>query len=263
MTAQDVQNHLKSFDEGWVNWDKSVDTFKAGDPGTEVRGIAVGWKAHMDALKKAHDLGCNMFVCHEPLFYDHFDQEDRWFSYESATAKRDWIAEHGMVVVRCHDVWDGVQKIGITDSWADTLGFTSPLAESERFLKVYCVAGRTAGDVAGQVLAGVKTLGSEWVGLIGDSDQPVSRCAVGVGAGTPVEQFVTNLKADICVVTDDGYTFWREGAFAIDAKIPLIVVNHCVAEDEGIRRLGESLQGEYQNVPVHFIPQARTMQLVK
>ena len=30
--AQAVADHLKSLDEGWVNWDNTVDSFKIGDP---------------------------------------------------------------------------------------------------------------------------------------------------------------------------------------------------------------------------------------
>ena len=73
MTAQDVHDFLRGHDAGWVDWPNSVDTFKAGDPGSEVRGIAVGWKAHRHSLERADELGCNLFVCHEPLFYDHHD----------------------------------------------------------------------------------------------------------------------------------------------------------------------------------------------
>lgn len=41
MRAIEIRDYLKSLDGGWVKWEQTVDTFKAGDPQAEVRGIAV------------------------------------------------------------------------------------------------------------------------------------------------------------------------------------------------------------------------------
>ena len=40
MRAIDLDTHMRQLGT-WVDWDKTVDTFKAGDPQTEVRAIAV------------------------------------------------------------------------------------------------------------------------------------------------------------------------------------------------------------------------------
>jgi len=75
LTAGDVHNYLKSLDDGWVDWSKSVDTFKAGSPATEVKGIGVAWMSYTHALKKALELGCNLFVTHEPTYFNHRDND--------------------------------------------------------------------------------------------------------------------------------------------------------------------------------------------
>ena len=54
--------------------EKTVDTFKAGDPNSEVKGIAVCMFADMTTLKKAVELGCNFIITHEPVFYNHLDE---------------------------------------------------------------------------------------------------------------------------------------------------------------------------------------------
>ena len=122
MTANDVREHLKSLDGGWVDWDNTVDTFKIGDPDVELTGIAVGWMSYTESLRRAHDLGCNLFVCHEPTFYNHHDTDEKVFLHAGVRAKRDWLEESGMVVLRCHDLWDQVLDIGIPDSWGQFLG---------------------------------------------------------------------------------------------------------------------------------------------
>ena len=73
MKARDVREYLKTMDGGWVNWENTVDTFKSGDPTTEVRGIAVGWMGYTWTLQRALELDCNMFITHEPTYYNHHD----------------------------------------------------------------------------------------------------------------------------------------------------------------------------------------------
>ena len=64
MKARDVREYLKTMDGGWLNWENTVDTFKSGDPTTEVRGIAVGWMGYTWTLQRALELDCNMFITH-------------------------------------------------------------------------------------------------------------------------------------------------------------------------------------------------------
>ena len=87
MKAQDVQNYLQSLAGDWQYSDNTVDTFKAGDPSTEVRGIAVGWMSYIWALQRALDLGCNVFITHEPTYYNHWDNDPGDFSLSRRTSK--------------------------------------------------------------------------------------------------------------------------------------------------------------------------------
>ena len=52
----------------------TVDTIKAGDPGTVVTGIATTFTPTMEVLRKAVAAGDNLIVTHEPTFYNHLDQ---------------------------------------------------------------------------------------------------------------------------------------------------------------------------------------------
>lgn len=106
MQAQEIRDYLHSLDSGWVNWNDTVDTFKAGDPTMDVRGIAVGWTSYTWALERAVELGCNLFITHEPTYYNHRDNDETVFEYEGVRAKRDFIAAHRLTILRCHDVWD-------------------------------------------------------------------------------------------------------------------------------------------------------------
>ncbi|MFC2076375.1 Nif3-like dinuclear metal center hexameric protein [candidate division KSB1 bacterium] len=254
MKAGDVQTYLRSLNGGWVNLEKTVDTFKAGDPETVLKGIAVGWMSYTWALRKALDLGLNMFVTHEPTYYDHWDNNPDMFEIDGVPAKKKFIEESGIVILRCHDLWDQYPKIGIPDSWGQQLGFSNPVG-GEGWFRVYDVSGRSAGEVARQVAGKVKVFGQEAVQLIGDEKQQVKRVAIGCGAITPYRRFLTELGVDLAICTDDGFTYWRDGALAIDLGLSVILVNHPIAEEYGMELLADRLAQQFPGTKVKHIPQ--------
>src|SRR5437588_10924990 len=84
---------------------ETVDTFKAGNPDTEVKGIAVTMMATLDVLQRAAAAGQNLIITHEPTFYNHQDKPDELEQKENdpvLAAKRAFIAEHHLVIWRFH-----------------------------------------------------------------------------------------------------------------------------------------------------------------
>lgn len=51
--------------------DKTVDTFKAGNPDSKLTGIVTCMFADMEVLKEAVKKNCNFIITHEPTFYNH------------------------------------------------------------------------------------------------------------------------------------------------------------------------------------------------
>jgi putative NIF3 family GTP cyclohydrolase 1 type 2 len=233
----------------------------AGSSETEVTGIAVGWMSYTWALQRALDLSCNLFITHEPTYFSAHDDEERIFRFPGVRAKRAWIEERGLTILRCHDVWDRLPEIGIPDAWAHCLGFDNPIVR-DGYYRVYDGAGRTAHAIARQVAARTKDLGQHAVELIGPGDSPVSRVAVGTGAITPFTHFLDAFGADLAICTDDGFTYWHAGALAIDLGIPVIVVNHAVSELHGVGLLAGHLAETFPEVPVYHIAQRCMFELV-
>ena len=93
-----------------------------------------GLDAHVAGLRHAFAQGCNVVVAHEPTYFArlecggfeaefaHVPPLAKKAIVTTAQTKRQWIEEHGMVVIRCHDVWDAMPG-GIVDSLALALGF--------------------------------------------------------------------------------------------------------------------------------------------
>ena len=263
VTAGEVHDYLRGFGDQWVNAQRTVDTFKAGGPDLVVKGIAVAWMSYFDSLRKALELGCNLFITHEPTYYNHLDRDESVFGFEIARKKRQFIQQSGMAIIRCHDVWDRVAEIGIRDAWARFLGLeneieTAGAAEPSKarpYCGVYQVAPLTAGELAEQIAEKVAKFGQDAVQLVGPKDKQVRRVAVGTGAATPFRHMFNDLKADIAVCSDDGFNFWRDGSMAIDMQYPVIIVNHACTEEVGMQRLAEHLTEKFPQVAIHYMAQ--------
>lgn len=254
LTAGDVNKYLNSLGTEWVDLSKTVDTFKSPGPEVEVKGIAVAWMSYTWALERALELGCNLFVTHEPTYYNHWDNDEKIFRFESARKKREFIEKSGLTIIRCHDVWDQYPEIGIPTAWGKLLELEGPI-EGSGYYYVYDGKAQAAGLIAGKIAARVAELGQPGVQFIGPEDKPVNRIVLGTGAITPMFHFIEELGADMAICSDDGFTYWRDGAFAIDSGFPVAVVNHPVSEEYGMKLLAEHLAGKYPQVPVHHIPQ--------
>lgn len=254
LIAGDVHNYLRSLGADWVDSARTVDTFKAGSPDMPVKGIAVGWMSYFDSLRRAVELDCNLFITHEPTYYDHRDTDRSVFEFDTARKKKQFIEEHGLSVIRCHDVWDQFPKLGIPDSWGSFLGFKNCVL-TRNFYRVYELPAVKAIHLARHVAGKIAELGQEDAQLVGPADKVVSRVAIGTGAITPFRFMVKELKADIIIATDDGISYWRDAALAIDMDFPMIVVNHPCSEEIGMKNLATHISQRYPGVPVHHIPQ--------
>ena len=270
MIARDVYDELRSLDDGWVDWDDSVDTFKQGDPSAEVDGIAVGWMSYTWALERAAELGCNLFVTHEATYYDHF-VEPAPENFPDTIAdlieeKHALVEDLGLTILRCHDVWDEYPGLGVPDSWGEQLEFVEPgesALHDDGYYRVYDVGSRTARDIARQVGRTTKELGQEAVELMGPGDAQVQTVVIGTGAITPVPELIDRYDPDMLICSDDGLSYWRDGAIATDLGIPIASVNHATSELTSIKRLADYLDDAFPAVPVHHIEQSCNYELVQ
>ncbi len=251
ITARQIHEHLRSIGP-WVDWDGSTcDGFKYGDPDSVVTGIAVGWQSVQSALEQAHEMGCNLFVTHEPTFYSHMDDDTAMLDSPPARAKRHFLDRTGMVIYRCHDLWDLYPGRGVLDAWAEYLQLAQPTVKSG-YCSVHPVPSTAAWELATRIGQRVAPLGQQSLGFVGTKWRMVSRVAIGTGACTPVRQMI-DMGADIVLASDDGTTMWRDGAYAADMGVPVMLVNHTTAEIPGVQQLAAYLGEEFAPVPVEFV----------
>src|SRR5262245_25571406 len=105
MTAEAIISRIKlQLDAQKIVWRaQTVDTFKAGDPSTEVKSIATTGMATFALLRRASAAGRNFVITHEPTFYNHLDETKNLEDDAVYQAKRRFVRENNMVVFRFHD----------------------------------------------------------------------------------------------------------------------------------------------------------------
>jgi putative NIF3 family GTP cyclohydrolase 1 type 2 len=249
MRARDVREHFQSVGT-WVDWQNTVDQFLHADPEAEVRGIATAWIGTNAAFREAHRVGANLFVTHEPVFLPGYAETESGSAV--ARRKRQLLEDLGLTVLRCHDTWDRMPEVGIPDAWTAWLGFESDPRPTDSFYRLCHVDGRTVEEVAQRVGERIASLGQRAPLIFGHRDRAVSRMAVGTGAITWLPA-MHELGADLLLATDDGMNAWDGGLWAADLDIPLIIVNHAVAEKPGMMALADYLRDQFPDVPTEYI----------
>ncbi len=252
MNTNEIREYLLSR-APWVDRERTVDTVKAGDPTREVRAVGVGWVSSIENLRRAHELGCDLFVTHEPTFWEHAAPEQHYRTVEPGLTKQRFLDETGLTVLRIHDTWDYWPEIGIRDSWAVGLGLIKLVAEDEHHLHgMYAIEETTLRAFAQHVADRVAVLGEESVQVIGDPEMRVSRPALGVGCIVP-DMDMIEAGADVMIVCYDGASYWQRRQRFAELGVGVITVEHGTSEMWGLENLARYLGETFPALTVHHL----------
>lgn len=254
MQCQAIHEHFVRVGP-FIDWSRPTDSFKFGDPVCEVRTVATVWNPTFDALRLAHARGAQLVVAHESIFVKGGPGSEADAALPSEREKLDWLRASGLVVYRCHDLWDRFPEIGIRASWQKGLELGGRVIADEFPLLVTEIEPRPLRALAQHVLARIRPLGQSAVAVTGELDAPVTRVATGTGV-SPNPMAMWDLGADVGVMTDDYFLYVREGAHAAERGFPTLAVNHGVAEEWGIRNLSVYLEKQFPDLNVFHISQA-------
>src|SRR5690349_11635030 len=109
---------------GAANRPQSIDHVAAGDPTTQVTGIATMAIGSLDCLKRAAAAGRNLILTYDPAFWSSNDSLDRLENNSLFLEKRDFIRAHNLVCFNLHDHWRDRMPDGLAEGMAVGLGWT-------------------------------------------------------------------------------------------------------------------------------------------
>jgi putative NIF3 family GTP cyclohydrolase 1 type 2 len=262
LTAKDLNDYLRSL---WKVSEPSVDRIIIGDPDTVVKKIGTCWMPDWETCRKAVEKGVNVLVAHEPTFYTQWDLEGKKDDFLSvgSVLKEDylrhrdkkvkWINDAGLVIIRCHDVWDTISKCGIPYALGKVLEFSNDdIIRSRTYYNVYKITPKPAIEVAKHIAERLKSLNQPGVAFYGDENYMVS--SVGVGTGWMSDPLIYgDLKPDLYIAIDDVIRTWVQTVYAQETGQPLVVINHGTTEEPGIRLLNAHLDKVFTEIEVvHF-----------
>jgi putative NIF3 family GTP cyclohydrolase 1 type 2 len=239
-----------------IPWmDKTVDTFKAGDPDTPVTGIATTMMATLDVLQRAAANHQNFIITHEPTFYSHLDTPEEMQESDPVWAeKRAFIEKNHLVVWRFHDHWHRMKPDGILAGMVHVLGWEKYQDADNPFL--FTLPETTLEKLATDV---ARKLDTPVMRIVGKSDLKVTKVGLSPGfAGFVRESHA--LEMDNLEVLLVGETReWETVEYAADAVTEgrhkaLIVIGHVPSEQAGMDECARWLKTFIKDVPIEFVP---------
>jgi putative NIF3 family GTP cyclohydrolase 1 type 2 len=255
LTARHVVDRIKR--GVGVPWTApTVDTIKAGNPDTTVRGVAVTMMATFDVLKRAAASGHNLVITHEPTFYDHMDPTSGLVAEKDpvADAKLRFIREHDMVVWRFHDYAHRKRPDLIQAGVLRALGWTSGQDSDEPWRVTIPAASLQA--IAAHV---EQRLGAHDIRVVGDPAAMITTVALVPGAAGFERHRRALQRGDVQLLVVGEAREWETVEYVDDAVAAglgksLILVGHIPSEQPGMEDAAAWITSLVPEVPVTFVP---------
>jgi putative NIF3 family GTP cyclohydrolase 1 type 2 len=236
---------------------QTVDTFKAGNPDAEVKGIAVTMMATLDVLQRAAAAGQNLIITHEPTFFNHQDKPDDLEQKDNdpvLAAKRAFIAEHGLVIWRFHDHWHRMKQDGIELGMALALGWEKFQDSSNQYL--FAIPETDLEHLAGDLKSRLKI---RVMRVVGDPKLRVNKVALVPGASGFAKETRALEIGDVQVLITGEPREWETVEYVADAVTEgkpkaLIILGHIPSEQAGMEECVRWLKTFVSEVPIEFVP---------
>lgn len=237
-----------------------VDGIMAGDPDTEIEGIAVTWLPNIDVLEKAAESRLNFVLAHEPVFYHHpyfypygderhtpaLDLPDK-IATEPGQRKQRLIEENNLVVHRFHDGWDQFPDYGMGYALARSLGWSSVQVSPDYIYEPPVV---TLEEIAVHI---AERLGKSGVRYCGDPKRPVRKISLDWGSPGAIDIVKRAVKHGCDAALTGELVEWRDLEFARDSGLAMITAGHCATETPGMQACCEWLKSRLPDMRIEYI----------
>lgn len=260
VTPNDIHNRLRSVGT-WVDWENTAFdgfTYNASRRNNTITRVGVTWYPSVQAVQRAVQLGCQLLIHHEPLWYD--DDRLTETSDPGYITKKQLLDSSLMVTYRSHDFQDLFPQYGVHAQWKQFLGLVgNDVQHYNGYISVSLEAERTVAEWGRTVAEKARQLGQPRVRVIGNPDTRVRRIAYGTGAVAWPRMVWQVLTADLVIATEVQWV--EEAQLAKELNRPLIVVDHGVSEIPGVRATCEWMRQQWPSLTWTYIDNALTYEV--
>jgi putative NIF3 family GTP cyclohydrolase 1 type 2 len=252
ITANEVVNQIKQHVTcPWM--ERTVDTFKAGNPEDEVTGIAVCMFADMKILKEAVANHCNMIITHEPIFYNGQDETANLQKSDVYKEKLKYLNDHKLIVFRFHDHIHRTKPDGICAGMVDKLGWKSNMVDSTYLY--FQFKEQTLSEFVNKISSILKT---KEFRVVGDKDLKFTKVSMSVGASGSLAHLrqLQDERTEVLVAGEaqewETYQYVND-AVLLGKKMAAIFLGHIPSEEAGMEYCADWLGRFIKDVPIIFI----------
>ncbi|RZU41218.1 Nif3-like dinuclear metal center hexameric protein [Edaphobacter modestus] len=233
---------------------KTVDTIKAGDPGTPVTGIATTFLDTMDVLREAARRNENLIITHEPTFYNHLDDTSFFKDDPVYKEKLAFIGQHHMVVFRLHDEIHMARPDPFGMALVEALGATEYLDDPSN-PGLLTIPTMSLREVVSEIQS---RLHAQTMRIVGDPEMPVTHIALRPGASGLQAQVSALRQANVDVLIAGEASEWETVEYARDAtaqgrKKALVLIGHEPSEEPGMEQAAKDIRALFPGVKVDHI----------
>lgn len=254
-SIQDILDVIKT---SGILLEHTVDKLDYGNPDSAVKGIATAFLATQEIIENARELGVNLIISHEGIFYSHRGNTEVLLADKVYKQKCRTILESDMAIFRYHDYIHRFTPDGITAGLLQALSWRGYEVENLPTSSVVELPSTTVQFVINHVKS---CLGIESVRFIGDLTMTCKRIGVLVGYRGGSELALPLFAAkDLDMIIYGEGPEWETPEYVRDAlqqgkRKSLLVIGHAESEMPGMKYLAQYLQKKFPDIPVHFIPQ--------
>lgn len=247
-----------------IHTENTVDRLLFGNPASCVTGVAVTFLATQEVIEKAKDLGANLIISHEGIFYNHREKTEFLKSDPVYEHKCRTILENNIAIFRYHDYVHRFLPDGITAGLLQSLGWEGYEVENLPAASILELPSTSVKEVMTHIK---KCLGVSYLRFIGDVSMPCRRIGLlaGYRGGSELTVPLFHKKNLDMVIYGEGPE-WETSEYVRDAVFQgkqkaLIVLGHAESEMPGMKNLAQWLEKNLPDIPIHFIPQAPIFQI--
>ncbi|TJY44193.1 NGG1p interacting factor NIF3 [Cohnella pontilimi] len=231
----------------------TVDTVKAGDTVQPVMGVIVTFTVTFEVMRRAVETGANFIITHEPTFYNHRDETEKWEGNPVYEAKLRYLQGHGLTVWRFHDYAHYTKPDLILEGVAKDLGWSDYLDPARPAMAH--VPPVSLQDLFRELK---RKLGVPHLRYVGDPSMTCRNIGMILGAAGSGKQMEYLAREDVDTVICGETSEWDaceyvRDAMSIGQSKALIVLGHLISEEGGMRHVADLVQSRLPGIPVEYV----------
>ena len=233
-------------------------------------GIVTTCWPSVEVIRKTHQYGANLIICHEAMFWNHGDHTT-WLKEnhnETFAEKKRLLDQYKIVVRRDHDhLHSGIPASESPDGWADGIfyGYAQELGWTKYMQNFSGIplyfdfpAGTTARNIAQDLIAKLHLNGCR---IEGDLDTPVRKAIIplhNLGDANEIINLINQEKID-CVLTMEMIDFtlaeYIRDSNMLGLNKAIVQIGHFNTEEAGMHYMQKWLPEAIKNteIPINFV----------